>query len=87
MTIARILTASLLAGASVFAPGLAAAADRVETKEVTVTVETLADGLEHPWAVEVMPDGAYLVTERPGQMRIVRDGELSEPIAAAFGSA
>ncbi|EJC67445.1 glucose/sorbosone dehydrogenase [Rhizobium leguminosarum bv. viciae WSM1455] len=56
------------------------AADTVNTQELAVRVDKLADGLEHPWAVEVLPDGAYLVTERPGRMRIVRGGKVSEPI-------
>ncbi|MBY3133088.1 PQQ-dependent sugar dehydrogenase [Rhizobium laguerreae] len=56
------------------------AADTVNTQELAVLVDKLADGLEHPWAVEVLPDGAYLVTERPGRMRIVRDGKVSDPI-------
>ncbi|MBY3329849.1 PQQ-dependent sugar dehydrogenase [Rhizobium laguerreae] len=56
------------------------AADTVNTQELAVRVDKLADGLEHPWAVEVLPDGAYLVTERPGRMRIVRDGKVSDPI-------
>ncbi|AHG46280.1 glucose dehydrogenase [Rhizobium leguminosarum bv. trifolii CB782] len=68
-------TALILAGA-----GPAGAADTVNTQGPTVRVEKLADGLEHPWAVEVLPDGAYLVSERPGRMRIVRDGKVSEPI-------
>ncbi|QFY60757.1 PQQ-dependent sugar dehydrogenase [Rhizobium grahamii] len=59
----------------------ALAADTVETKKVAVQVETIATGLEHPWAVAVLPDGAYLVTERPGRMRIVRDGKASDPIS------
>ena len=43
----------------------------------------IAGGLEHPWAVAVLPDGAgYLVTERPGRLRhISRDGTVSAPIA------
>jgi large subunit ribosomal protein L9 len=43
----------------------------------------IADGLEHPWAVAVLPDLAgYLVTERPGRLRHVsRDGVVSDPIA------
>ncbi len=57
------------------------AADTVETKKVQVQVETIASGLEHPWAVAVLPDGGYLVTERPGRLRIVRDGKLSAPIS------
>ncbi|MBB4572200.1 PQQ-dependent sugar dehydrogenase [Rhizobium lentis] len=58
----------------------AEAAETVNTQGPAVRVDKLADGLDHPWAVEVLPDGAYLVTERPGRMRIIRDGKLSEPI-------
>lgn len=57
------------------------AADVVQTKKVEVQVETIAEGLEHPWALAILPDGAYLVTERPGRMRIIRDGKLSAPIS------
>ncbi|WP_440997400.1 PQQ-dependent sugar dehydrogenase [Arhodomonas sp. SL1] len=31
-------------------------------------VETVADGLEHPWALTFLPDGEMLVTERPGRL-------------------
>jgi len=45
-------------------------------------VVVVASGLEHPWAVEPLPGGDLLVTERPGRMRIVTAaGELGEPIA------
>ncbi|MFT4000200.1 MAG: PQQ-dependent sugar dehydrogenase [Rhizobium sp.] len=56
-------------------------AQTIKTQKVAVKVETLATGLDHPWAAEVLPDGAYLVTERPGRMRLVRDGKVSAPIA------
>ncbi|MGY5807886.1 PQQ-dependent sugar dehydrogenase [Rhizobium sp. LEGMi198b] len=62
----------------------AALADPVKTigtQKVKVKIETIASGLDHPWAVEVLPDGAYLVTERPGRMRVIRDGKTSAPIA------
>ncbi|WP_283194194.1 PQQ-dependent sugar dehydrogenase [Rhizobium sp. AN80A] len=59
----------------------AMAADTVDTKKVRVQVETIASGLENPWAVAALPDGGYLVTERPGRLRIVRDGKLSAPIS------
>src|SRR5690554_5551089 len=39
--------------------------------DVAFDVQVLTDGLEHPWAVEPLPDGGLLVTERPGRMRIV----------------
>ena len=37
---------------------------------------TVADGLEVPWSVAWLPGGDMLVTERPGRLRIVRDGAL-----------
>lgn len=43
---------------------------------------TVAEGLEHPWAIAFLPDGDMLVTEQAGRLRIVRDGELlPEPVA------
>lgn len=45
-------------------------------------VEVVARGLEHPWGIAVLPDGRYLVTERPGRLRLVgRDGTVSAPVA------
>ncbi|MEM6464124.1 MAG: PQQ-dependent sugar dehydrogenase [Pseudomonadota bacterium] len=52
-------------------------AETFATDKVPIEVETIASGLDHPWGVEVLPDGAYLVTERSGSMRIVEDGEVS----------
>lgn len=47
-----------------------------------VTAETFASGLDRPWALEFMPDGRLLVTERPGRLRIVSTtGEVSPPVA------
>jgi glucose/arabinose dehydrogenase len=46
----------------------AQARDTVPTQEVSVDVEVLATGLDHPWGVEVLPDGALLVTERSGAL-------------------
>ena len=45
-------------------------------------IETIASGLEHPWAVALLPEGGYLVSERAGRLRrIAADGSLSAPIA------
>ncbi|MEP7220156.1 MAG: PQQ-dependent sugar dehydrogenase [Bacteroidota bacterium] len=49
---------------------------------VRFRVETVAAGLEIPWAMAFLPDGRMLVTERPGRIRIVENGALRpEPIA------
>jgi aldose sugar dehydrogenase len=44
-------------------------------------VDVLAKGLEKPWAVEPLPDGNLLVTEKPGRLRIISaTGQVGEPI-------
>ena len=49
---------------------------------VAFGVTVLAKGLEHPWAVEPLPGGDLLVTEKPGRMRIISAaGEKSPPLA------
>ncbi|MEX2611248.1 MAG: PQQ-dependent sugar dehydrogenase [Gemmatimonadota bacterium] len=47
------------------------------------TVDTVVTGLEHPWGMAFLPDGGMLVTERPGRLRLVRDGQLQA--APIFG--
>jgi aldose sugar dehydrogenase len=43
---------------------------------------TVADGLLHPWSIAFLPGGDMLVTERPGRLRVIRDGVLlPEPVA------
>ncbi|GIW42679.1 MAG: hypothetical protein KatS3mg076_3256 [Candidatus Binatia bacterium] len=39
-----------------------------------VRVETYASGLEVPWSLAFSPDGRLFVSERPGRIRVVRDG-------------
>ncbi len=74
----RLTTGTSLALLLLIAPAMAA--DRFTSKKAELDVTAVATGLEHPWSVEVLPDGAYIVTERPGRLRIVRDMKLGEPI-------
>lgn len=65
-----------------FAPAFDAQfrADLVENSASTST-RLLVGGLVHPWGIDQMPDGSFLVTERPGRLRhVTPDGSLSEPI-------
>ena len=44
-------------------------------------LETVAQGLEHPWSLAFLPDGSQLVTERAGRLRLIKNGELQpEPV-------
>jgi len=48
--------------------------DTAEQHKIRVTVVT--QGLEHPWSLVFLPDGSMLVTERPGRIRVIRNGVL-----------
>src|SRR5438309_7893747 len=37
---------------------------------------TAIKGLDHPWGIAFVPDGSMLVTERPGRLRVIRNGAL-----------
>ena len=64
------------------AQGPAQRSPRPAATEGVIRVETVAEGLVNPWGLEILPDGRFLVTERPGRLRIVeRNGTLSSPIA------
>ena len=42
----------------------------------------VASGLVHPWGLAAMPDGRWLVTEKPGRLRIITaQGQIGEPVA------
>ena len=52
------------------------------TTEATLSHTVVAEGLSHPWGLALLPDGNWLVTERPGRLRIITaDGQVGEPIA------
>lgn len=64
-------------------PGCAAAVDRsFDTREGTIHVATVVEGLSHPWAIAFLPEGGMLVTERAGKLRFVSaTGEVSAPLS------
>lgn len=47
-------------------------------------IDTVAEGLEHPWSLGFLPDGRVLVTERPGRLRVIdRDADGGFALRAA----
>jgi aldose sugar dehydrogenase len=50
-------------------------------EERKLRVVVLTKGLEQPWSIAFLPDGAVLVTERSGRLRVMRHGTLlSQPV-------
>jgi aldose sugar dehydrogenase len=71
-------------------PAFAQPAETMSSEKTKFRVETMASGLENPWAIAFLPDGQKLITERPGRLRLLsKDGKLSEvagvPEVAAVG--
>lgn len=63
------------------ASAAAAGVGRTDTGR-SAAITTIAHGLEHPWAVALLDDGSFLVTERPGRLRrVTAQGAISAPIA------
>ncbi len=64
-------------------------AEVLSTSSGSVQVELMVQGLDTPWAVGIMPDGSFLVTERDGELLHVSDGKAKKvrgvPKVAANG--
>ncbi|GMV91488.1 MAG: hypothetical protein AMXMBFR82_12660 [Candidatus Hydrogenedentota bacterium] len=55
--------------------------DRIQTLDYEIDVNVVAEGLEIPWAIAFPDASTALITERPGRLRVLRDGKLeTEPV-------
>ena len=53
-----------------------------ESEKYSYNAVPVVSGLEHLWGMVFLPNGDMLVTERPGRLRIVREGKLvDEPVS------
>ncbi|CAM3924690.1 PQQ-dependent sugar dehydrogenase [Vreelandella rituensis] len=69
VAVSALLSSGLLSAAEVIEPQLT-------TKLLELRLERVADDLEHPWALAFLPDGHFLISERPGRLTLVtEDGE------------
>ena len=54
--------------------------DTAEQHKIKVSI--VASGLVNPWSLAWLPDGSMLITERPGRLRLLKNGVLDPtPIA------
>jgi glucose/arabinose dehydrogenase len=76
-----VLAASIALALSTTAFAAAPSSPQPQHEPDPFTLTTIAKGLQNPWGLALLPDGRYLVTERPGRLRLVaKDGTLSEPL-------
>jgi len=65
--------------------GSAAHAQEVfETTQADFRVATVAEGLEFPWGIAFLPDGAMLVSEREGRLRYVDENGLRDTVISGL---
>lgn len=63
-------------------PATTTAPPIADTAPPPVSVEVVADGLDHPWDVAKAPDGTIVFTERAGSFTAVRPGAEPTPMSA-----
>lgn len=64
--------------AALLAPAQGALAETLASSTGPLKVEPVITGLEEPWALDFLPDGAVLVTERDGRLLRAEGGVVAE---------
>ncbi len=63
---------------SIFVMSCSGQPSEINTTSSNVEYELVVDGLQNPWGMTFLPNGDILITEKAGEIRIVRDGKLLE---------
>ncbi|HVL34881.1 MAG TPA: PQQ-dependent sugar dehydrogenase [Burkholderiales bacterium] len=67
--------------ALLLAAGACAQAQSFRAEDHAFRLVRVVEGLQQPWSLAFLPDGAMLVTEKAGRLRLIRDGRLDpQPI-------
>jgi len=73
----KVMTIFLLSGMVLLMTGVSCGFPPATSPATGNGVTTLAAGLEVPWALDFLPDGGIILTERPGRIRLINAaGEL-----------
>jgi glucose/arabinose dehydrogenase len=81
VSILGVAAATMVHAQNRASPPLGSLPESVFSADYTIRVVELAGGLENPWSMQFLPNGDILITERPGRLRIFRDGALvPEPV-------
>lgn len=52
--------------------------ENVESDLASYRIVQVVEGLEHPWALDWLPDGRMVITERPGRMQLIDGNNVEE---------
>lgn len=71
---------AVAAAALALAGTTASAQETFQAGNVHIQADVVTGDLQNPWGLDFLPDGDVLVTERPGRLRLLSQGKLSEPV-------
>lgn len=53
---------------------------KLNNKTINYQIEVLTEGLNFPWSLDFLPDGSIIISERVGNLKIYKQGQLSQSL-------